>query len=74
MTPPISHPCWIKLVTGESQPHSSNLSFNMLIFNVRLRYKNDSTRDNMTKLVRRAYDFFVKYETTLRTEVNALIS
>jgi hypothetical protein len=46
----------------------------MLTFNLRLRYKNDASRDNLTKLIRHAYDFCVKYENMLRTEINALMN
>jgi hypothetical protein len=74
MIPPISHPCWKKLVTGENPLRSSNLSFNMLVFNVRLRYKNNASLDNLAKLIQHAHDFFAKFETTLRTEVNALLN
>lgn len=74
MIPPVAHPCWKYLVTGEKEVRSSNLSFNMLLFTVKLRYKNDPSEANLATLCQHAYDFFVKFESLLSIEVGALLN
>lgn len=73
MLPSANHPCWKNLVTGETDVRSSNLSFNMLAFSLRLRYRNDPSPDNLTKLVGQAHDFVAKFETLLHSEIKVLV-
>ena len=72
MIPPVSDPGWLKLVTGQKQIRSSNLSYNMLMFNIQLRYKNDPSPANVPKLIAQAREFFVKYEGLLKSEIASL--
>ncbi|MBI4905026.1 MAG: hypothetical protein HY820_15420 [Acidobacteria bacterium] len=73
MIPSASHPTWRQLVAGEKEVRSSNLSFNMLIFNLRLRYRKDPSPTTMAKLAGDCHAFFVKYEKMLESEANALV-
>jgi hypothetical protein len=72
MIPSASHVCWKKLITGEKDIRSSNLSFNMLLFNLRLRYKKDGSPMNLVKLVYECHEFFVKYAMLLKSETEAI--
>jgi len=74
MLPSADHPCWKKMVTGEMEIRSSNLSFNMLAFNVRIRYRNDPSPANLAKLIEQAQDFFTKFEMLLHSEIKSLVS
>ena len=74
MLPSANHPCWKKMVTGDMEIRSSNLSFNMLAFNLRLRYKNDPSPANLAKLIGQAHDFFAKFEALLHSEIKLLVS
>jgi hypothetical protein len=62
------------MVTGEMEIRSSNLSFNMLAFNARARYKNDPSPANLEKIVGQAHDFFAKFEVLLHSEIASLVT
>lgn len=73
MVPPATDPCWKKMIAGEMQIRSSNLSFNMLAFNVKFRYKNDPSPPNLAKLIEQVHDFVAKFETLLQSEIKSLL-
>jgi len=73
MVPPITDPCWKKMISGELQIRSSNLSFNMLAFNVRLRHKNDPSPATLAKLINQTHDFMAKFEVLLQLEIKSLM-
>lgn len=72
MIPPPEHPCWTQLVTGARDLRSNNLSFNMLLFTIRLRYKSDPSGDNLQELSLHARQFCEKFESLLSSEMAAL--
>ncbi len=74
MIPPAEHPCWKQLVTGARELRSNNLSFNMLLFTIRLRYKNDGSVEQLEELSLHVREFFVKFESLLAAELAALES
>ena len=73
MVPSTTDPCWKKMISGDVQIRSSNLSFNMLAFNVRLRHKNDPSPANLAKLTGQVHDFVAKFETLLQSEIKSLL-
>ncbi|MGJ5817897.1 hypothetical protein [Paludibaculum fermentans] len=73
MIPPAEHPCWTQLVTGARAVRSNNLSFNMLLFTIRLRYQGNPTVENLEELCRHAREFCVKFERVLTPELTALV-
>ena len=73
MIPPISHPCWVKLVSGQKKIQSTNWSFNMMVANNARRHKQDSSAGNVMKLITESHQFVAKYETMLQPEINELI-
>ena len=74
MVPPISHQNWRRLVAGEIEVRSSNLSFNMLVFHLRLGYKNDPSSANLEALIYQGHEFCVKFEKLLQQEISILLS
>jgi hypothetical protein len=72
MVPPISHPNWRRLVAGEIEVRSSNLSFNMLLFHLRLGHKNNPSDANTAALIEQGWQFFVKFEKLLQQELSIL--
>ncbi|WP_321470169.1 hypothetical protein [uncultured Paludibaculum sp.] len=74
MIPPPDHPCWTQLVTGSKEVRSSNLSFNMLVFTIRLRYKSDPSGAALPSLCHHAREFCVKFESLLTSELEALVN
>ncbi|MGC4051590.1 MAG: hypothetical protein QM757_19740 [Paludibaculum sp.] len=72
MIPPAEHPCWTQLVTGARNLRSNNLSFNMLLFTIRLRYKSDPSGENLRELGQHARQFCEKFESLLTSELAAL--
>jgi len=73
MIPPITHPSWSRLITGELHLRSTNTGINMLIFNSTVRYKRDPSPAAMLELVKHAHEFFRKFEYCLKDEVKQLI-
>jgi hypothetical protein len=74
MIPPIKHPAWVQLVSGELQLASTNVGVNMLIFNSTLKYRRDSSPAMVSSLVSHAHGFFEKYESTLKAEIQQLLA
>ena len=74
MIPPIRHPSWVQLVSGEKKLTSANVGVNMLIFNSTLKYRRDSSPAVVNDLVSHAHGFFEKYESTLRAEIQQLLA
>lgn len=74
MIPPPEHPCWTQLVTGARDLRSNNLSFNMLLFTIRLRYKSDPSGENLRELSLHAHQFCAKFESLLTPEMAALVN
>jgi hypothetical protein len=72
MIPPPEHPCWTQLVTGARNLRSNNLSFNMLLFTIRLRYRNEPSAENLRELCQHARQFCLKFESLLTPELAAL--
>ena len=73
MIPPISHPCWVKLVNGQKAIRSTNWSFNMLVANNSRRHKQDSSAGNTMKLITESHQFLEKYEKMLQAELAELV-
>lgn len=65
MLPPIGHPVWEKLITGEKQMRSSNVAINLLLFNSKLRYQKDPSPANLNLLIIHTYEVFKKQEVIL---------
>ncbi len=75
MLPPLTHPVWKRLVTGEKELKSSNVAINLLLFNSKLRYKKDPSSTNLTFLIMHAYEVFQKQELVMeRSEIQELSS
>ena len=74
MLPSASDPCWKRMVTGEIEIRSANLSFNMLAFNARARYRKDPSLANLERIIGQAQDFFTKFEALLHSEIESLMS
>lgn len=72
MIPPVSSPAWERLITGEKEIRSQNLSFNMMIFNLKLSYRKNPTPSTAVELSRQAQQFFVKFERLLPEEIKEL--
>lgn len=73
MIPPIHDAAWARLVSGEKKLTSTNVGVNMLVFNSTLRYRRDPSPANVSALVHHAFEFFTKYEPTLRAEIQQLL-
>jgi len=74
MIPPINHAAWVRLISGEKTLTTTNVGVNMLIFNSTLRYRRDPSPANVSALVGHAHEFFVKYEPSLRAEIQQLLA
>ncbi|MDR3764294.1 MAG: hypothetical protein P4M01_09390 [Acidobacteriota bacterium] len=73
MIPPLAHPVWMKLLKGQKQVVSTQLAVNMLLTNLRLRYRMNQSEENVAKLTQHAYDFFAKFERQYESEVKQII-
>jgi hypothetical protein len=74
MIPPLHHPAWLQLVSGEKKLASANVGVNMLIFNSILKYRRDASPAMVKSLVSHAHGFFEKYECTLQAEIQQLLA
>jgi hypothetical protein len=72
MVPPSKHPEWKKLVTGERDLKTTQLAINMLLTNIRLKYKRDPSPANVNQLIEHMRELFVKFENTFKAELNQL--
>ena len=72
MLPPTNDPVWARLITGEKELRSSNVTVNMLLFNSKLQYRKDPSPGTLDRLVNKAHGVFAKYEKTLEYELNQL--
>ena len=72
MLPPLNHPIWRKLVSGEKQIDSTNFAINMVLTHSRIRYKLDPKK--VDELVKQAHEVFTKHEKMITSEVAQLIS
>ena len=72
MLPPLNHPIWRKLVSGEKQIESTNFVINMVLTNSRIRYKLEPKK--LDELVKKAHEVFTKHEKTIASEVAQLNS
>ncbi len=70
MLPPLNHPIWRKLVSGEKQIESTNFSINMVLTNSRIRYRNDPGK--LDQIIRQAHEVFTKLERIVPSEVAQL--
>ena len=70
--PPLNHPIWKKLVSGEKQIESTSFVINMILTNTRIRYKADPKK--LEELVKQAHEIFAKHEKTITSEVAQLNS
>lgn len=70
MLPPLNHPVWKKLVSGEKQIESTNFVINMVLTNSRIRYKLEPTK--LDELTRQAHEVFTKHQKTIAAEVAQL--
>lgn len=74
MIPPPKHPIWLKILSGRKQVASRQLAVNMLLTNLRLRYRMNRSEENAAKLTQNAYDFFVKFENMYQDEIKQLFT
>jgi hypothetical protein len=72
MIPPVSHPTWTQLVSGQKKLTSGNVGVNMLILNSTLKFQRDSSPASVAALIQHAHEFFVKYQSILRSEIHQL--
>ncbi len=72
MIPPPGHPVWELLVRGRKQVISSHLAVNLLLSELRHRYRLNRTDENLAKLAARAHEFFTKYATLYEDEIRQL--
>lgn len=72
--PPLTHPVWKRLISGEKVIRSSNVGFNMLVFNCTLKFKNDGSPARVNELCAHAHAFCEKYAGTLTAEIAQLLS
>ena len=70
--PAATHPNWRKLLSGEIDPPSTNLSFILLIFQLRLQCLHAAPGDGFMSFIDRAHEFFVKHEAHLSAEIAAI--
>lgn len=72
MIPPPGHPVWVQLARGRKQVMSRHLAVNLLLDELRQRYRINRTDENAEKLAARAYEFFAKYENLYADEIRQL--
>ncbi len=73
MIPPVTHPCWKKVITDAKEFQSSKLALNLLVHNNRLNYKKSPTPANLNQLVQNTHEFFTKYEKVFGDELKQLL-
>lgn len=74
MIPPATSPVWVNIISGKKQLQSTQLAVNMMLSNIKLRYKMNQTDENVGKLVKHAHEFFTKFENVYPAEVKQLFS
>ena len=70
MIPSESHPTWARLVKGEINHNFAPASAGMLFFNLRLKYKKDSS--SLNECIQEARRFFDKYQGILAEDIKKL--
>jgi len=70
MVPSESHPTWARLVKGEIDHKFGTASAGMLFFNLRSKYRKDSS--SLQECIREARTFFGKYEHIFADDINKL--
>ena len=68
MISPVADPLWKRFVTGRRQLNSPKLAISILEKNIRLSYQRDPSAANILILVKKAHDFFTKYESVFVEE------
>ena len=70
--PSSDHPAWKKVITGEIDITSPKLAVNMLIHNCRVKYKKDSSDDNLATLTGYIFAVFNKYGAVYSAELQQI--
>lgn len=73
MIPPVENPVWKKLVKGERPITSSKLAINLMAQNTKLKYQEDPSPENITRLAQHMYQFFKQYETVFAAEFKNIL-
>lgn len=72
MLPPKSHSKWVDLIKGDVQVNFSVFAGNMLINRLSRSVKKDSSKNNVQKCVEEAYNFFSRFSTIYKDELNTV--
>lgn len=73
MIPPITHPIWAQLITGQREFPPSKVGLNMLIANLRLSYRKDPSQPSLECFVARMHEFFARYGSYYQAELEQIL-
>ena len=74
MISPVADPLWKRFVTGRKTLNSPKLAISILEKNIRMSYLRDSSPANVEILVKKAHEFFTRYETVFAEEFAIIAS
>ncbi len=74
MISPAADPLWKRFVTGRRKLNSPKLAISILEKNIRMSYQRDPSPANVEVLVKKAHDFFTRYESVFLEEFATIAS
>ena len=74
MISPVTDPLWKRFATGRRKLNSPKLAISILEKSIRMSYLRDQSPANVDVLVKKAHEFFTRYEAVFAEEFTTISS